>query len=172
MARSYKRDASGRFSSTGGGSGKGKSKASGGSKGKAAGGVPSGGKPPPPAWSASMLRDLKKAKAAKAAKEAKAAKAAKEAKATKKDAKPAKKSAKPANKVAPSPRRLSAAEKDYAEITGPGNKSKFRSSKKVREEMQRRGFLKGADPQGELIQLADTVRRKKGQGGMYTNWMK
>ena len=146
MARSYKRDASGRFSSTGGGSGKGKSKASGGSKGKAAGGVPSGGKPPPPA--------------------------AKEAKATKKDAKPAKESAKPANKVAPSPRRLSAAEKAYAEITGPGNKSKFRSSKKVREEMQRRGFLKGADPQGELIQLADTVRRKKGQGGMYTNWMK
>lgn len=41
-------------------------------------------------------------------------------------------------------------------------KSKFRSDKKVREEMQRRGFLKGADPQGQLITIAHRARRKRG----------
>jgi hypothetical protein len=67
---------------------------------------------------------------------------------------------KPANKVSPSPRRLNAAEKAYAEIKA--QKSKFRSDKKVREEMQRRGFLKGPDPQGQLIMIASRARKKKG----------
>jgi hypothetical protein len=66
-----------------------------------------------------------------------------------------------ANKVSASPRRLTKAEQAYMEIKA--QKSKFRSDKKVREEMQRRGFLKSSDPQGELIKLAYNARAKKGQ---------
>jgi hypothetical protein len=68
---------------------------------------------------------------------------------------------KAANKVSASPRRLTKAEQAYMEIKA--QKSKFRSDKKVREEMQRRGFLKSGDPQGELIKLAYNARAKKGQ---------
>lgn len=64
------------------------------------------------------------------------------------------------SKISPSPRRLTAAEKAYTEIKA--QKSKFRSDAKVRAEMQRRGFLKGADPQGQLINIASNARRKRG----------
>jgi hypothetical protein len=78
-------------------------------------------------------------------------------------AKPAAKASAPkaTNKVSASPRRLSKAEQDYMDIQS--QKSKFRSDKKVREEMQRRGHLKGSDPQGDLIKIAYTARAKKGQ---------
>jgi hypothetical protein len=69
--------------------------------------------------------------------------------------------ARPANKIVASPRRLNSAERAYMEIKA--QKSKFRSDKKVREEMQRRGFLKGRDPQGQLINIASRARRKRGQ---------
>lgn len=65
------------------------------------------------------------------------------------------------SKISPSPRRLTAAEKAYAEIKA--QKSKFRSDAKVQAEMQRRGFLKGADPRGQLINIASSSRRKRGQ---------
>lgn len=71
-------------------------------------------------------------------------------------------SAGPANKIAASPRRLNAAERAYMEITTGKGKSKFRSDRKVREEMQRRGFLKGKDAQGDLITIASRARRKRG----------
>lgn len=64
------------------------------------------------------------------------------------------------SKISPSPRRLTAAEKAYTEIKS--QKSKFRSDAKVRAEMQRRGFLKGDDPQGQLINIASSARRKRG----------
>ncbi len=77
---------------------------------------------------------------------------------------------KPANKIAPSPRRPNAAERAYMEIKNGKGKSKFRSDKKVLEEMQRRGFLKGKDPQGQLINIASQARRKKAGGGSNTNY--
>lgn len=98
--------------------------------------------PPPPAWSPAM-------KAAAARKRT---------------------SAGPANKIVASPRRLNAAERAYMEITTGKGKSKFRSGKKVREEMQRRGFLKGKDVQGQLIKLASNARRKRGMDGVSTNY--
>jgi hypothetical protein len=77
---------------------------------------------------------------------------------------------KAANKIAASPRRLNKAEQDYAEISA--QKSKFRSDKKVREEMMRRGHLKGSDPQGELIRIAVSTRSKKGDNPPYmNNWL-
>lgn len=66
-----------------------------------------------------------------------------------------------ANKVAPSPRRLDPAEQAYMQIKS--QRSKFRSDAKVRAEMQRRGFLKGAkDPQDALMRVARSARLKKG----------
>jgi hypothetical protein len=64
----------------------------------------------------------------------------------------------PANTIKPS--SLLAAEKAYGEIKA--QKSKFRSDKKVREEMIRRGFLKGSDPQGKLIEIARKYRMRRG----------
>jgi hypothetical protein len=90
--------------------------------------------PPPPAWSAAM-------KAAAARKQT---------------------GGKPANNISASPRRLNAAERAYIDITTGKGKSKFRSDKKVREEMQRRGFLTGKDAQGDLITIASRARRKRG----------
>ena len=65
------------------------------------------------------------------------------------------------NKVAPSPRQLNPAEKAYMAIKS--QRSKFRSDAKVRAEMQRQGFLKGAkDPQDALMRIARSARKKKG----------
>jgi hypothetical protein len=77
---------------------------------------------------------------------------------------------KAANKVSASPRRLSKAEQDYADIRS--QKSKFRSDKAVRAEMQRRGHLKGKDPQGELIGIAANARGKKAVGPQVTRMNK
>jgi hypothetical protein len=63
----------------------------------------------------------------------------------------------------PAGRKLNAAEKAYAEIKA--QKSKFKSDRKVIEEMTRRGFLKGSDPQGQMIRIARSTRIK--QGGTY-----
>ena len=63
-----------------------------------------------------------------------------------------------ANAIKPS--TLLAAEKAYGEIKA--QKSKFRSDKKVREEMMRRGFLKGNDPQGDLMRIARKYRMRRG----------
>ena len=63
----------------------------------------------------------------------------------------------------PSTRKMNAAEKAYAEIKA--QKSKFKSDRKVIEEMTRRGFLKGNDPQGQMIRIARSTRLK--QGGTY-----
>ncbi|MGA1024235.1 MAG: hypothetical protein ACO3TI_07325 [Aquiluna sp.] len=65
---------------------------------------------------------------------------------------------KAANAIKPS--TLLAAEKAYGEIKA--QKSKFRSDKKVREEMMRRGFLKGNDPQGDLMRIARKYRMRRG----------
>lgn len=68
-----------------------------------------------------------------------------------------------ANNIRPSPRRHTAAEAAYWDIKNGKGKSRFRSDKKVREEMRRRGFLKDSkDPQGDLIKIARSARRKKG----------
>jgi len=58
------------------------------------------------------------------------------------------------------PSTLLAAERAYGEIKA--QKSKFRSDKKVREEMIRRGFLQGPDPQGQLISIARRYRLRRG----------
>lgn len=78
---------------------------------------------------------------------------------------PAAKAPAAGNKVAASPMRMNAAEKAYAEIKQ--QRSKFGSDAKVRAEMQRRGFLKGKDAQGELINIAASARKKAGIEG---NW--
>jgi hypothetical protein len=67
--------------------------------------------------------------------------------------------ARPANAIKPS--SLLAAEKAYGEIKA--QKRKFGSDKKVREEMIRRGFLKGNDPQGKLIEIARKYRMRRGR---------
>ena len=72
----------------------------------------------------------------------------------------------PANKVVPSPKRFNAAEKAYAEILQ--QPSKFRSDRQRRAELQRQGFLKGKDVQGEAIRLARSVRVKAGIEGKPT----
>ncbi len=51
-------------------------------------------------------------------------------------------------------------EKAYLAIKS--QKSKFGSDRKVFAEMQRRGFLKGADPMGQLIKVASNARIKQG----------
>lgn len=183
MARKYSRDSIGRFASGGGGR----------SSGGAIGGAAAGGKkktaarvaaapkkkhpgPPPPAWSKEML--AAKAKSDRASKVKAAAATPATAKARTKTKASAK--AKPANNIQPSPRSiesrslpftapaskakgkpLTSAEKAYAEIRA--QKSKFRSDKKVREEMMRRGFLKGKDPQGQLLRIGRSARIKQGQ---------
>ena len=58
-------------------------------------------------------------------------------------------------------KRLTSAERAYAEIKA--QKSKFRSDKKVIEEMIRRGFLKGKDPQGMMMTIARSTRIKQGK---------
>jgi hypothetical protein len=55
---------------------------------------------------------------------------------------------------------LNKTEKAYLEIKS--QKSKFKSDRKVFAEMQRRGFLKGADPMGQLIKVASNARTKQG----------
>ena len=135
MARSYTRDSNGRFSGGGGGR-SGGSSGSGGGGGKKKAANPGPGpmkKPPLPP------PPLKKPPLPPPPKAA-----------TKKGA----------NAIQPSPRRLNAAEKAYLEIKA--QKGKFGSDKKVIAEMTRRGFLKGADPQGQAIRIASNARRKKG----------
>jgi hypothetical protein len=63
----------------------------------------------------------------------------------------------------PAGNKLNSAERAYAEIKA--QKSKFKSDRKVIEEMTRRGFLKGNDPQGQMIRIARSARMK--QGGTY-----
>lgn len=171
MARKYSRDNRGRFASSGSGGATargGRLRAADGGKrttqtasmkgsGPKAGTIAKGGrggtkktapvaapakrqKPPPPPWSKGMLQAEKAVKA-----QAGAVKSVK---------------AKSANAIKPSPRRLNSAEKAYAEIKA--QKSKFGSDKKVREEMIRRGFVKGSDPQGQMIKIARTIRLKQG----------
>ena len=180
MARKYTRDNAGRFASVSGGgragsSGAGKrapntapakggsaaGKAKPASQGSATAKTPisaAGTKkrvyaPPPPAWSKEML-----AAKAKADRADKARAAAKSAAAKPVRAKDKPKTKPPANTIKPS--SLLAAEKAYGEIKA--QKSKFRSDKKVREEMIRRGFLKGSDPQGKLIEIARKYRMRRG----------
>lgn len=112
--------------------------------------------PAPPPWSKAMLRSEKVRKAREAG-------TAKPVAAKPVAAKPAKvkgepKTKQPANTINPS--SLRAAEKAYGEIKA--QKSKFGSDKKVREEMIRRGFLKGSDPQGRLIGIAKKYRMRRG----------
>ena len=151
MARKYSRDSRGRFASGGGG---GRS-ASGGTGKAAIGGASKGnaGKkkavtqpmattrkpPPPPPWSKAMLAAKARDDKASMARAAAVKKA-------------------PANAIKPS--SLRAAEKAYGEIRA--QKSKFRSDKKVKEEMIRRGFLKGSDPQGQLIAIGRRYRMRRG----------
>jgi hypothetical protein len=164
MARKYSRDNRGRFAGGGGGGrsaggasgGGGASKGGGGGKKKAAAPVAAAPKkkhpgPPPPAWSKEMLRQAGKDKKAQSA-------AAKTAVAKTAKAKTEPKAKQAANTIKPS--SLRAAEKAYGEIKA--QKSKFRSDKKVREEMIRRGFLKGSDPQGKLIEIGRRYRMRRG----------
>jgi hypothetical protein len=162
MARTYRRDARGRFAS-GGGSGKGGSgkakPATGRAKPKpSAKPVPAKGKastkPIPSKAKASSKPGLPPPIPQKLLKAANAARAGAAAR---------RKASEPANKIVGSPRRHNAAEAAYWQIKTGKGRSKFNSDKKVREEMQRRGFLKGSkDPQGDLIRIASSARRKKG----------
>jgi len=70
---------------------------------------------------------------------------------------------KAANAVKASPRQRTAAEAAYLDIKHGKGRSKFNSDAKVRAEMQRRGFLKGSDPHGELISIAHSARAKTGR---------
>ena len=169
MARKYTRDANGRFSggggggSRGGGSGGGRSGSGGGGGGGTGGGggkkkasTPQSGpmkKPPlPPPLKKPPLPPPPKAATKKGANNIKPSRFS-EAGILSSNSSTASGKGK----------RLTNAEKAYNEIKA--QKSKFRSDKKVREEMIRRGFLKGSDPQGQLMRIARSSRIK--QGGDY-----
>ena len=181
MARTYRRDARGRFASGGGGKGGG---SKGGGKAK-----PAAGKSKPAATGKPKAKSKTASKPAPATRKPVTRKP--QGTTTKKPALPpripenllkaagvaragaaVRRADGPANKIAASPRRLNAAESAYVQITTGKGRSKFKSDRKVREELQRRGFLKGSkDPQGDLIRIAAQVRRKKGTDkGPYNYW--
>lgn len=156
--RTYTRDSSGRFASSGGG-GKVAGKASGGRKAAAkpaaparakkapakpaaaparAAGAPRGPKPPPPPWSPAMKQAAAKAKAQRADVKGKARPAA-------------------ANKIAASPRRLNPQEKALASVLA--QRSKYRSDVAVKREMDRRGFSMG---QEQLLRTSQRINSKLG----------
>jgi hypothetical protein len=156
MARSYTRDSNGRFSGGGGGR-SGGSSGSGGGGGKKKAANPGPGpmkKPPlpPPPLKKPPLPPPPKAATKKGANSIKPSRFS-EAGIVSSNSSTASGKGK----------RLTKAEKAYNEIKA--QKSKFRSDKKVREEMIRRGWLKGSDPQGQLIRIARSARIK--QGGDY-----
>ena len=183
MARNYTRDASGRFSGGGGGGGRGGSSGGvggggrsgsggggsgggGGRSGSGGGGSGGGGKKkastpqPGPMKKPPLPPPLKKPPLPPPPKAA-----------TKKGANSIKPSrfseagivSSNSSTASGKGKRLTKAEKAYNEIMA--QKSKFRSDKKVREEMIRRGWLKGNDPQGQLMRIARSSRIK--QGGDY-----
>lgn len=149
MARKYSRDNRGRFASGGGGSTArgGRLRTAGGNK-RATQTMKAQG-----AGGAGVMKGAVKRDLGAMAKVGKPAAA------------PAKTAPTGGNKIAASPRRFNAAERAYAEISQ--QPSKFRSDAQVRAEMQRRGFLKGKDTQGDLINIARAARMKAGIEG---NW--
>lgn len=182
MARTYRRDARGRFASGGGSGGKGGGKggaSKGASKPKSAGASKA---KPAPASKPKAKPAAKRSPATRATSKPAGAKTRatsatrkpplpppvpeailKASKVTSAAMRDRKRETGIANNIRPSPRRHTAAEAAYWDIKNGKGKSRFRSDKKVREEMRRRGFLKDSkDPQGDLIKIARSARRKKG----------